>query len=56
MWAREQDESSGEEEELEEGGGVTWETQAMEVKGQLISTPGEMRKSGLTSVDVGQEQ
>ncbi|TNM86525.1 hypothetical protein fugu_006755 [Takifugu bimaculatus] len=30
VWAREQDESSGEEEELEEGGGITWETQAME--------------------------
>ncbi|XP_029689339.1 coiled-coil domain-containing protein 120 isoform X2 [Takifugu rubripes] len=39
VWAREQDESSGEEEELEEGGGITWETQAMEVKGQLISAP-----------------
>ena len=36
VWGSEQELSS------EEGGGeVTWDTQAMEVKGQLISAPGE---------------
>ena len=36
VWDGDQESSSE-----EGGGGVTWEPQAMEVKGQLISAPGE---------------
>lgn len=40
MWGGEQESSS------EEGGGGEgiWDTQAMEVKGQLISVPGENKR------------
>lgn len=39
VWGDEH-EPSGE----EGGGGVTWEAQAMEVKGQVISAPGERKQ------------
>lgn len=40
VWGGGEQESSSE----EGGGGVTWETQAMEVKGQVISAPGESER------------
>lgn len=39
VWGGEQESSSE-----EEGGGVTWETPAMEVKSQLILAPGENKQ------------
>lgn len=42
VWGGEQESSSE-----EGGGGVTWETPAMEVKGQLIPAPGENKQQHL---------
>lgn len=44
VWGGEQESSSE-----DGGGGVTWETQAMEVKGQLISAPGENKQHDVMS-------